>query len=193
MDKVKAFEPEINLIKNKLIKEFVINAIQTIPNHFFEAAASSTGKYHPAYTLGKGGLLRHTKAAVRIAVELSRLEWWHFSNDEVDLALGALILHDGWKYGEEYSKYSLAEHPTFATFALKNNGDLQQKRIITEEQFQTIVDCIETHTGQWVEHPRTHEIILEKPKTPLQKFVHLADYIASRKCLTMEFDVPLSR
>jgi len=193
MDKVKAFEPELSLIKDVLIKEFAINAIKILPDYFFETPASSTGKYHPAYSLGNGGLLRHSKAAVRIAVELARLEWWHFSDEEVDLALVALMLHDGWKHGEQYGKYSIAEHPTVATFALENNEDLQQKRVITDDQFQTIVSCIKTHMGQWVTHPRTQEVILQKPQTPLQKFVHLSDYIASRKCLTMEFDVPLSR
>ena len=44
--------------------------IELLPNYFFEVPASSTGKYHPEFALGDGGLIRHTKVAVRIAYEL---------------------------------------------------------------------------------------------------------------------------
>ena len=104
MDKIKAFEPELSFIKDQLIRQFVENAIEIMPDYFFEVGASSTGKYHPVYSLGEGGLLRHTKSAIRIAIELSRLEWWHFTDEEVDLAIVALVLHDGWKHGKEDSQ-----------------------------------------------------------------------------------------
>ena len=44
--------------------------IDSLPDYFFEVAAASTGKYHPKYAQGEGGLVRHTKAAVKIAYEL---------------------------------------------------------------------------------------------------------------------------
>ena len=94
MGKAEVFEYELSFIKNLQIKEFTIKALEILPDYFFEVAASSSGKYHPSYALGKGGLVRHTKAAVRIAIELFRCETvtGHFSDDVKDVIISALIL-----------------------------------------------------------------------------------------------------
>ena len=123
--KIKAFEDELNFIINPQIRLFAETAIGSLPDYFFEVPASSTGKYHPSYSLGSGGLLRHTRAAVRIAIELSRIEWWNFSQDEMDLIVVSLMLHDGWKSGLPKQEFSVADHPNVAVFALKQQTDLQ--------------------------------------------------------------------
>jgi hypothetical protein len=46
--------------------------------------------------------------------------------------------------------------------------------------------------GQWNKDYKTGMEIMPKPKDEYQKFVHLVDYLASRKCLEMNFDVPIS-
>ena len=70
MNKEEMFKSELGYIKNDKIKESAKTMINLLPDYFFHEAASSTGKYHPKYALGDGGLLRHTKAAVRFAYEL---------------------------------------------------------------------------------------------------------------------------
>ena len=70
MDKVKCFEDEIKLLKIKKVRDACTTMIELLPDYFFEVPASSTGKYHPDYALGEGGLLRHSKAAARIGYEL---------------------------------------------------------------------------------------------------------------------------
>ena len=107
IDKCKALETELNLIQNEQLKTLAQRLVIQLPDYFFEVAASSTGKYHPSYSLGQGGLLRHTKAAVRIAAELLRLEMYSSLKPAQDYIIIALILHDGWKHG----KYHL--HCTF--------------------------------------------------------------------------------
>lgn len=89
----------------------------------FEVPASSTGKYHPSYALGEGGLLRHTKAAVRIAYELlsDPLIGDKYTERERQLMLIALMLHDGLKSGMEHSKYTKVEHPLLAAKYVKDN------------------------------------------------------------------------
>ena len=67
-------EEEIELIKDEELKKFAKYCMDKVPEYFFHVAASSTGKYHPAYTLGEGGLVRHVKAAVKIADCLLSLE-----------------------------------------------------------------------------------------------------------------------
>jgi hypothetical protein len=162
-----------------------------MPDYFFQIPASSSAKYHPEYATGEGGLLRHTVAAVRIAVELSRMERWGFSSDDMDLIITALILHDGWKLGNDGSNYTVTEHPNIASFSIVNNKELMDS--LPEEKTSTILSSIETHMGQWNKNYKSGVEVLRKPETEHEKFVHLADYLASRKCLEMKFDVPLSR
>lgn len=183
LDKIKEFEQELNFIKIRNIREFAEKAIETLPDYFFEIPASSTGKYHPKYSLDNGGLMRHTRAAVRIAIELLRLDWWKFTPDEEDLMISALMLHDGWKSGIIQEQYSKKDHPQIAVFALKKYSD-NFLTSISQEQLNLVFNCINFHMGQWLQ---------PGPKTKYEKFVHLCDYIVSRKCLEMNFDVPIIR
>ena len=64
------FKTELNFIKDNRIKESTKIILELLPNYFYEIPASSTGKYHPEFSLGTGGLVRHVKVAVRFAKEL---------------------------------------------------------------------------------------------------------------------------
>ena len=69
MNKVAILRNEIDFINDELLQEFIEFCVEEAPDYFFEMPASTTGKFHPAYTLGEGGLIKHTKAAVKIAKE----------------------------------------------------------------------------------------------------------------------------
>jgi len=190
-DKVKTFEKELEFIKNPQIKLFAEKAIESLPDYFFVIPASSTGKYHPAYALGNGGLVRHTIAAVRIAIELFRTELWKLSDDHKDLILVGLMLHDGFKSGSPQEKFSRADHPNVAVREISNNQELVS--ILPKEQIDYILDNIKTHMGRWAFDYKTKQKILDEPKSVSQIFTHLADYLASRKQLEFNFDVDISR
>ena len=72
-----------------------------LPDYFYEIPASSTGKYHPDFSLGEGGLVRHVKVAVRLAKELldNPCIGDKYTNNEKDIMIFTLILHDGLKSG----------------------------------------------------------------------------------------------
>jgi len=192
MEKVKCFEQELEYIKDLKIREFTEKAIEDMPDYFFHVTSSSTSKYHPSYALGEGGLLRHTRAAVRIAVELFRMEMFNYFGEEgKDLIISSLILHDGRKMGDIQSKYTITEHPLVQAFSMRNNLPLMS--MLPKEQFETICENISSHMGQWVTAPRSKKEVLPKPKGKMQNFVHLVDYIASRRCLEMNFDIEIKR
>lgn len=173
-------------IKNPTIARFAKKAVQQLPDYFFTVAASSTGKYHPQYALGNGGLVRHTKAAVGIAHDLLSLEMYNqFSDDEKDLIIVALMLHDGKKHGDNGSKYTVADHPAIMADWLKNNNSLKQ--LLLEDQINMLCNAILCHMGEW-NKDRSGKEIMPKPTTPMQRFVHLADYLASRKYLEYKFE-----
>ena len=46
---------------------------------------------------------------------------------------------------------------------------------------------LKTHMGSWTKDYNGEEV-LEAPKTKYQNFVHMCDYLASRKCLLVPFD-----
>jgi hypothetical protein len=185
-EKLDALKREINLINSPEIREFVVQAVKILPNYFFTVPASSTGKYHPDYALGEGGLLRHTKAAVGIALELLRLEMFsnHYSSGQQDAIIAALILHDGAKSGIPKQKYTIKNHPRAITAHLeKNLGN--EDCPLSDVQRQAIYGLMESHMGQWTESDADSP--LPKPTTQARRFVHLCDYLASRKQLEYKF------
>lgn len=158
--------------------------VDKLPDYFFEVPASSTGKYHPRYAIGDGGLVRHTKAAVAIAYDLLKLESCKFTAIEKDLVIAALILHDGCKSGKEKQAYTIATHPIEITNYIKEFPEIVE---LLGENAEILYAMIESHMGEWNEDYKTKKAILPKPETDLQIFVHIADYLASRKYLSFEF------
>lgn len=183
MDKQGFYNTELNFIKNEEIRNWTIKALNSLPDYVFYIAASSTGKYHPSYALGDGGLVRHTKAAVRIAADLFKL--YNFTDEEKDIIISALLLHDGTKKGMNESDYTVHEHPVIVCNHLREQeffNDIPQAEIICEG--------IISHMGQWTTN-KYSKVVLPKPETEVQKFIHLCDYLASRKYLEFNFDVML--
>ena len=180
------FEKELTFIKNDRIRKDAEVLIEDLPDYFFTVPASSTGKYHPRYALGDGGLLRHTKAACRIALELLNNPCIgdKYTSDEKDLMLLALMLHDGVKSGLVKSEYTKFEHPLLAAEFVENHMD---EISLTDEEIEFVCECIKTHMGPWTKDYQGNEV-LEKPHTKYQNFVHMCDYLASRKFLEVEFD-----
>jgi len=192
MDKAQVFQEELSWIADNNIRTFAQTAVSQLPDYFFQVAASSTGKYHPEYAIGPGGLVRHTKAAVKIAKELLGLEMYgRYSQAEKDLILTALILHDGWKHGPEKKEkitersYTVAEHPTLcADWVSSIDKDMD---CLTTEEKEILCGAIASHMGQWNTDYRSKKEILPKPISAMQKFVHQCDYLASRKWLNVDF------
>lgn len=175
------FTKELNYISNEKFKEYLNNIIPLIPEYFFKVSASSTGKYHPAFSNGEGGLLRHTKVAVRIGYELlNNNSINNFTSEEKDMILIAILLHDILKHGNNGS-YTKFEHPILASEFVK-----EHKFNLNEDEINLISDMIKTHMGEWTKDYEGKEV-LEKPITKYQRFVHMCDYLASRKFLDVKF------
>ena len=186
MERIEVFKSEINFIKENRVKQSLIYMINKLPNYFFTIPAASTGKYHPAYAQGEGGLLRHSKAAMRIGYELlsNPAIGDKYTDLEKDLMLMALLLHDGLKLGLPQEKYTRFDHPILmANFVLEEADNLE----VSKEEAKFVADVIKTHMGVWTTDYNGNEI-LEKPRTKYQSFVHMCDYLASRKCILLPFD-----
>lgn len=186
MNKKEIFYDEINYIKDETLRISLSRLIELLPDYFFKEPATSTGKYHPKYAQGEGGLLRHTKAAVRIGYELLQdlSISKKYTNHEKDLMLMALLLHDGFKKGVKEERYTRFDHPLIASKIILDNASEVE---LSKEDAIFISDAIKTHMGDYTTDYSGKEV-LEKPHTKYQNFVHMCDYLASRKCLILPFD-----
>lgn len=186
MNKVDKLKTELTYIKDDHIRKACEEMIQLLPDYFFEVPAASTGKYHPAYAAGKGGLLRHTKGAVRIAVEIlsDPCTGDKYTSLEKDMMIMALILHDGLKSGMPKEQYTRFDHPLLMVDYIMDNEEILGLEV---EEIEFICDAIKTHMGSFTTDYHGVEV-LERPKTKYQSFVHLCDFLASRKCVLLPFD-----
>lgn len=180
------FETELNYIKNERIRESAKFLLEKLPDYFYTMPASTSGKYHPAFSLGEGGLVRHTKAAVRIAVELFRdsiFNTFEYGEKTQDLIIMTLLLHDGFKQGKEDAGHTAYDHPLIAAhFVFENITKLPMDALDALQ----VKRLIASHMGPW-NTDKTGKIVLPVPKCDDEIFVHLCDYMASRNFLNINF------
>lgn len=179
------FDVEINYIHDDRIKEAAHKLVDMLPDYFFLVPASSTGKYHPKCSNVEGGLVHHTKLAVRFAKELlnNDMLFNNFSENDQDIIILALILHDGFKHGLTQEKYVRFDHPVISADFVKQHGI---EVGLTEEECDTLSSAIASHMGIFNTSPYS-KVVLPLPKTALQKFVHMCDDLSSKKFFDVEF------
>ena len=171
------FNTEIARINDNIIKEDTKYLLNNLPDYFFQIAASSTGKYHPSFSLGEKGLIRHVKVAEKIAEELFNDSVFskNFTEHDKDLIRMAIILLE--------SAYTCFNHPLLmANFIKEQSGNLKS----SEADIETVARLIRSHMGPW--NIDRFGNSLPVPEKEDEKFVHLCDYLASRNFLNVSFD-----
>lgn len=211
------FIKEINLIKNKHMQNIVKETLDSSPECIQTIPSSSSGKYHPNYaiTVGEildngdiieGGLVKHIKATVGIAYSmidsdvlkgLLKTEKDEFnSNLYADVVYAALILHDCCKPDDTPKHSTRFDHPlvgaelfvkTFKKYikeATLFEGDVDYFK----KAIPLVSQCIKSHMGIYTTAPYARGIVLPKPSSVLEWFVHSCDLLSSRKYLEFDFD-----
>lgn len=185
INKIEIFNTELGYIKNPKYLENIKLILTMLPDYFFRIPASSTGKYHPSFALGDGGLIRHTKVAVKIGYTLLQNETTNnFSDDEKDLIIISLLLHDSFKSGIVEEKYCRVDHPLIVANFLRDNKD---KFTFTDSELNYICDSIRTHMGEFNTDYKGN-VVLPLPVSKNQRFVHMCDFLASKKFLDIKFN-----
>ena len=192
--KTNTFEDVIGIMENDDLKCFALDIIKIIPDYFYHVGASSSGKYHPQYALGEGGLYRHTLALVRILNYFFEIECMknNYTTRERDLLRIAGMMHDSFKSGTqadyESNHHTKFEHPLIAADKIenyyKNNKD--KYSTIKEEEIKLICDVIKSHMGQFCTSQYS-TVVLPKPHTKYETLLHMCDYLASRKDIEIHF------
>ncbi|MDD4876555.1 MAG: HD domain-containing protein [Dehalococcoidales bacterium] len=167
--------PFIEMINDETLRTKVYVALDKVPEYFWTAPASSSGKYHPPYDLGIGGTIRHTVMMIRVALDLLRMENENILAPSVNAVIVACIFHDSFKHGIPDSGHTVHEHPLLAAdFVYEEFKDYDMV-------FADIVSgSIRSHMGRWTTSTHSNAI-LPIPENEFDKLIALADYIASRK------------
>jgi len=163
----------LSLITDEGIRAKVQKALDAAPSYFWVDAASSSGKYHPFFDLGEGGVLRHSILVAYFAHEgaLARgLSQW-----EIDCITAAGLLHDLVKRGVDGGDHTVFEHPLLAAKFLRDlfEGDADMA---------FIASLIEPHMGKW-NTSKYSDVVLPTPVTVCETIVSMADMVASREVL----------
>lgn len=177
-------EPVINTLsishEYRNLTEFLIDQLD---DYWFIKPASSTGKYHPKFNNGEGGLVRHS---------LNVCMWWQrmyrafeqelisFSgrDDIYDLGLIACLFHDAKKYGdaEENSRWVKKDHDVKSMKWFLHNVEIYEHTNdmnFDNKAINYIANAIDHHNGPWSTHGA--------PRTIFERLVFICDYASSQK------------
>ena len=179
MRTIKLFEKELNMIVNEDLRMAVKSYMEeATPDYFWTDGASASGKFHPKFSQGIGGLVRHTKAVVMFAEELLRMSSYAYMREEYkDFVIAACLVHDTKKYGlNEFDKTEYKNHAKNASIAF---AEWCKVEFGFEPHF-LLLNAIESHMGQWSTEKE------DRPFTSVDRCVHMADYMASRNFI----DIP---
>ncbi|MMZ43616.1 hypothetical protein D1872_51780 [compost metagenome] len=191
------FEYELSCIQNPFYKKMAIGALHKFPDYFWDVPASSSGAYHPRTSLGRAGLVRHVKSVFAISEALlAHPTLYSFNEGEKDMIRIAILIHDACKQGYEGKPtHTLHIHPLlpkdhlkpdlYETFALHQSSEDNEPAIdeqLWDYAWEEINKLVETHMGPWNRDKKEEsDVVLPEPKTEAQLFVHMCDYLASRK------------
>lgn len=170
------FENELSHIADERLQALVAGYMnEEVPEYFWHCGASSSGKFHPCFAQGDGGLVRHTRAVVMFLDELLRMSTYAYMPQAYkDYAYAAAIMHDTCKYGIEpeidkkcYNEHAETAADMFKAFCMAHDYEAPELLLM----------AMRSHMGQWGD---------VKPFTNIDRVVHMADYLASRSFI----DIP---
>lgn len=166
----------VDKIKSEYLKDFIKGyLVDEAPDYFAKIPASATGKYHPAFSLGYGGLIRHSIAAAIIGWEICNIEYLKASSVDRDIIYAALLIHDTFKQGDTESGNTVRLHPELAA---KHIIDYAKKVDFDARTANILARLVVSHMGEWGNH---------KPGNRMQYLVHQADYIVSRRFINLDW------
>lgn len=177
-------EPVINTLSiSRDYRSLAEYLIEQLDDYWFIKPASSTGKYHPKFNNGEGGLVRHS---------LNVCMWWQqmyrafeqeltsFSgrDDIYDLGLIACLFHDAKKYGdaEENSRWVKKDHDVRSMKWFLHNVEIYEHMNdmnFDNKAINYIANAIDHHNGPWSTHGA--------PRTIFERLVFICDYASSQK------------
>lgn len=171
-------------IEDQRLREYTEAAVSRLDPAFWHAAASATGKYHPAYDQGSGGLVCHTVMCAIYALSgIRRYGVPHLC----DVLLCSALLHDAWKNGEPWGRYTTKDHGATAARHMVEDWLVGFEDV--ESQIAIAAYAVYHHMGVWSE-PQGLDPFEFRPENDAQRdyaaaalILQEADYYSTRRFL----------
>jgi 23S rRNA maturation-related 3'-5' exoribonuclease YhaM len=177
-EKLQVFDRELSLLTTPL-RTFVETILERTGDWFYHDPASTSGKHHPQFALGDGGLVRHTKAVVYFVAQLCNTQMFGITPGDYrfQMMVAAAILHDIRKHTAEGG---YVENHAREACVLIMKTQHEFPNLIASGEASIIAQAIASHMGIWG-IPQGER----KPETDEEKLLHMADYLASRRELDL--------
>jgi hypothetical protein len=165
--------PELDELQYDENRELAREVLESAPDYFWTAPASTSGNYHPLAARETGGLLVHTKFVFslyqRLAESFVAMEF--MTDYEADCGRVACLVHDLLKQG-------LPEDHDVATGHTVDGHDLLAAEWLLDvfNAPNAVHESVAAHMGDWDEGPR--------PRLGVTLAVHAVDMVASDAALT---------
>jgi hypothetical protein len=178
------FGTELDRIKNPNLQAFAQFCLDKAPLYFWLVPSSSTGKYHPPQSNGRGGLVRHVKAMLVFCETFIRMN--SLTGDDADCARVACLTHDIVKYGPNDTPlpHTTKDHDRQGALFVHQLGQLfnaeraEDKRV-PDATLRLICGGIAWHAGQWASKQPNSPKRYPTDFTLLEQTVHQADMAAA--------------
>ena len=162
------------------IRKLVEVGLEKAPGYFWYVPASLTGKYHPDFSQGEGGLIRHIKAVCYFVDDFCNNIDYFGQKKNFDKIYAAAILHDLFKYGEQMERQEYNSHGSIAALKIHEFG----KGIVDDDVLLDICNNVMHHLGKW-------EVYLDIPwRDPIKRYswsiLQISDIVSSRKPIDLK-------
>jgi len=175
---------EIDKIKENDTREIIKKILLECSDYNCDGGASSSGKYHPEFSLGQGGLIRHTKAVCAAVETLVKMNPMYDNPRNWDVLYCAAILHDMKKYTEIDQGYSHNNHPILMANLIR-----EYNKFFQCEYLERIAQCVETHMSRWHTNPKNENEKWGVPPSNMEHMiVAMADMLVAQKFIRIDFD-----
>lgn len=140
------FDDCILLIESEKIRDFVRKALESAPPEFWKAPCSLNPDHHPPEDRVEGGIIIHSRKAVRVAIALFRFFdiKEKFAQDKI---IAAVILHDIQKCGRPWGKSTDFKHGMIACSMLMRIVGMNSKAF--DQDLFEICLLVKNHMGIW--------------------------------------------
>jgi 23S rRNA maturation-related 3'-5' exoribonuclease YhaM len=172
---VKALENEVNKIHDAKLQKDVKKLLLACCDYTVDMGASSTGAYHPSFSNGTGGLVRHIKAVCKNVETIMKMIPAYDDTNEWDIPYAAAILHDCMKYTEYDQKYTHENHPNLMAAKIREFG------------YERIAQCVETHMSRFNTCKHSNDV-MPVPTKMEHMIVAISDMISAQKYVNIRFD-----
>ena len=173
---IHALSDLVALIPHPQLRKLTDRVLTAAPTAFWQAPASTSGKYHPAECRQRGGLVKHTRAVFVIAKALMAAFGYTEKEDRYSVVLAGALLHDSHKVLTPEALTTF-EHPLLAAAVIGEQADeMSFTNLAVVPELQHVVAA---HMGHW-NTSRHSDTKLPLPESEAALILHLADLIPSR-------------